>query len=129
MKPNVFEETSIALVDDNVFANRTQLQELYQVPRKTLADQIKRLKQDGLVNGAKSRHVAKDGKMRVQEVFDLDEIISIGMRLRSDRAITFQRWARSLIKNELLRAKKQIKSQQIQLDYFWDKEDQLDLYR
>jgi hypothetical protein len=129
MKPNVFEETSIALVDDNAFANRTQLQELYQVPRKTLADQIKRLKKDGLVNGAKSRHVAKDGKMRVQEVFDLDEIISIGMRLRSDRAITFQKWARSLIKNELLRAKKQIKSQQIQLDYFWDKEDQLDLYR
>lgn len=88
------------------------------MPKKTLADTINALKEDGLVVGATSR--PKSG--RSYEVYNLDEIIAIGFRARSEKAIAFQRWSIGIIKNQL-------RLQQSQLDYFWDKEDQKDLYR
>ena len=124
-----FENTSIIIQDNEVYANRKQIQELYDIPRKTLEDNIKSLKSDGLVIG---RNVAISSE-RVKrtydtEVYDLDEIISIGLRLRSDKSIKFQRWAREIIKEKLLEVQKLLRIQQAQLDYFWDKEDRNDLY-
>ncbi len=72
------EDFKIIIRDGEGFATRNEVQYLFEIPRKTLSDAIKTLKQDGLVNGAESRHVAKDGKMRLTEVYNLDEIIAIG---------------------------------------------------
>lgn len=124
---NFFESTSIELIDDSVVATRAQVEELYEVPKRTLADAIKRLKRDGLVSGAKIRHTASDGKKYQTEVFDLDEIISIGMRLRSDRAIMFQKWAREVIKNKLKETIDKLKTQQLLAERAWDQQDRLDL--
>jgi len=120
-----FENTTIVFNDENTLANRKQLQELYSVPKKTLEENINRLKSDGLIVGAEIR--PKSG--RPYEVYNLDEIISIGFRLRSKKAIEFQRWSRSIIKNQLLDAQAKIQMQQYQLDRLWDKEDMNDLYR
>ena len=119
-----FEQTGIALRDGEVFANRKQIMNLYAVPKKTLADNISQLKKDGLIVGAEIR--PKSG--RSYEVYNLEEVISIGLRVRSDKAIEFQKWARNVIKNEMLELKRKFAFQQHQLDYFWDKEDQKDLY-
>jgi hypothetical protein len=124
-----FEDSTIVLRNNEVYATRKQVQELYDAPRKTLEDNINKLKSDGLVSGAKIRHTANDNKNYEYEVYDLDEIIAIGFRLRSDKAIKFQRWAISVIKTELIESNKRIQMQQAQLDYFWDKSDQNDLYK
>lgn len=123
-----FEGTNIVLRDNEVYATRKQVQDLYGSPRKTLEDNINKLKSDGLVSGAGIRHTANDGKSYETEVYNLDEIIAIGLRLRSDKAIEFQRWAIKKIKESLIEANNKLRIQQAQLDYYWDKEDQKDLY-
>lgn len=119
-----FENTSIVIQDSEVSATRNQIQELYGVAKTTLQENINRLKEDGLIVGSEIR--PKSG--RPYEVYNLDEIISIGLRLRSDNAIKFQRWAREVIKKELIETKERLKLQQMQLDHFWDKSDQQDIY-
>ncbi len=124
-----FENTSISLRDNEVYATRKQVQELYDAPRKTLEDNIHILKSDGLISGAEIRHTANDGKAYDTEVYNLDEIITIGFRLRSEKALKFQKWAREIIRDKLFEANKMLNMQQAQLDYFWDKSDQKDLYK
>lgn len=129
MEIRKFENSGISFTDDNVFASRKQIEQLYDVPRKTLSDNINKLKEDGLIIGRNLALSSKNANRDyITEVFDLDEIISIGFRLRSDVAIRFQRWARDIIKFKLLDANYRLKMQQAQLDYFWDKEDKNDLY-
>jgi len=124
-----FENTSINFRNNEVYATRKQIQELYDTPRKTLDDNIKKLKSDGLVIG---RNLAisseKASRAYDTEIYNLDEIIAIGLRLRSDRAIKFQRWAIGILRKEMEEANKKLDMQQAQLDYFWDKEDIKDLY-
>ncbi len=108
--------------NNNRFVTRFQIQKFYEVPEMTLSDNIKRLKEDGLVNGTEIRVVATDGRKRLQEVYDVSEIIAIGFKLRSDKAIRLQRsWIATLIaKNKLY---------EIELSYAWNKSDNEDLYR
>ena len=127
-----FEDTTIVFNDENTVANREQLQELYGVPRKTLQDNINALKSDGEIVGAKIR--PKSG--RPYEVYNLEEIISIGFRLRSPKALAFQKWARNVIKEKLTEAHKKrldaeakLQLQQYQLDRLWDKSDHEQLYK
>jgi hypothetical protein len=121
-----FENTSINLQDSEVYANRDQLMELYNVPAMTLSDNIKKLKEDGLIVSTEIRSNLNNRKI---EMYNLDEIIAIGLRLRSDKAILFQRWAIFEIKKSLIETTKQLRMQQAQLDFFWDKSDQKDLYK
>jgi hypothetical protein len=124
-----FENTSISMRDNEVYATRNQITELYDAPRKTLDDNIKALKSDGLIIGRIVAISSEKAKRKYDtEVYDLDEIISIGFRLRSDKAIKFQKWARDIIKKELTELNQKFRMQQAQLDWFWDKEDQKDLY-
>lgn len=102
-------------------ASRSELINLFESPKQTLYDAINKLKKDGLINGTKSRTVAKDGKSRYVEQFNLTEIILIGFRTRSEKAFIFQKWSAEIVKN-------QFKIQQAQLDHFWDKSDQQDLH-
>ncbi|WP_318310441.1 hypothetical protein [Flagellimonas crocea] len=111
------------------FATRAQIERLYNVPRKTLSDNIKDLKKDGLINGAKIRHVAQDGKQRLQEVFDLNEVIAIGFRLRSDTAIRLQKYASNLLVEKMQAIAEEKRTLELELSYAWNKSDQKDLYQ
>ena len=111
------------------FASRSQISELYQVPRKTLADNIRNLKQDGLINPAKSRHVAKDGKVRIQELFTLNEVVAIGFRLRSDVAIKLQSYAVQLLSEKITTIQREKQILELELSHSWNKSDIKDLYR
>ena len=111
------------------YATRLQIELLYEVPRKTLSDNIKDLKKDGLINGAKIRHVAQDGKQRLQEVYDLNEVIAIGFRLRSDTAIRLQRYAANLLVEKMQTMIEEKRMLELELSYAWNRSDAKDLYR
>lgn len=117
------------ILENKPFANRNQIRSIYQVPKKTLSDNIKRLKVDGLVKGVQIRLVAKDGKQRLQEVFDLNEVIAIGFRLRSDKAIQLQRFAANNLQEQLKINQAKNRSLEIELSRLWNKMDIKDLYR
>lgn len=124
-----FEDTSVFIQDSDVMADRKQIMELYGTPRKTLEDNINKLKEDGLVIGrnlAISSSLAKrDYKT---EVYNLSEIIAIGIRLRSDKAIRFQEWVIDVIRKELIDSAQKRKQLQRENDWLWDREDRRDLY-
>lgn len=110
------------------YATRVQIEKLFNVPRKTLANNIERLKIDGLLNGAKIRHVAGDGKKRLIEVYTIDEVIAIGFRLRSDLAIKLQRYASNLMVERIDSMIKEKRLLELELSYAWNKSDVDDLY-
>ena len=109
-------------------ATRNQIENLYNTPRRTLANNIRDLKQDGLINGAKIRRVARDGRLRLQEVYDLNEVIAIGFRLRSIKAIKLQRYAANLMIQKMRSMAEEKKLLEIELSHAWHKSDQKDLY-
>lgn len=113
----------------NQYATRSQIEQLYDVPAMTLSDNIKKLKEDVLINGTKIRMVAQDGKQRLQEVFDLNEVIAIGFRLRSDTAIRLQRYAANLLVEKIQTMMEERRMLELELSYAWNKSDNRDLYR
>ncbi|MDF4204022.1 hypothetical protein PXD56_13700 [Maribacter sp. SA7] len=117
------------ILENKPFATRNQLRNIYKVQKKTLSDNIKRLKVDGLVKGVQIRLLAKDGKQRIQEVFDLNEVIAIGFRLRSDTAIKLQRYAANNLQEQLKINQAKNKSLELEIGRLWNKMDIKDLYR
>ncbi|SDF23491.1 hypothetical protein SAMN05421636_1252 [Pricia antarctica] len=112
---------------NNRFATRKEIAQLYNVPRKTLSNNINKLKKDGLISGAKIGHTAIDGKNYNTEVFDLNEVIAIGFRLRSDTAIHIQRHAATLLVTEMKTMIDKKRLLEIELSYAWNKSDRDDL--
>lgn len=110
------------------YATRRQLEELYKTPKKTLADAINKLKHDNMINGAKIRLVAQDGKKREQEVYTIQESIFIGFRLRSDIALELQRYAAHLMIEKMNKIADEKKMLELELSYAWNKSDVHDLY-
>ena len=111
------------------YAIRAQISKLYGVHDNTLFNNIKKLKEDGLINGMEIRSVAQDRRQRMQEVFTLEETIAIGFRLSSDTAIRLQRYASRLIKEKIQGLEEQKRLLEIELSYAWNKSDAQDLYK
>jgi hypothetical protein len=112
-----FENTSIRLIDNEVYGTVQQITELYESPERTVYENIAKLKEDGLIVGAEIRNNVNNRRL---QLFNLDEIIAIGFRLRSERAILFQKWAISKLKNEILKAHEEIKQAQIMESIAWN---------
>jgi len=111
------------------YVTRKDISELYNVPKKTLADNIVLLKDDGLIGGAKIRHTAKDGKIYNTEVFTLQETIKIGFRLRSETALRLQDYASDLMVKQISSIKEEKRMLELELSYAWNRCDNEDLYR
>lgn len=111
------------------YATRLQIEKLYNLPRKTLADIIKALKEDGLISGAKIRHTAADGKQYLTEVYNLNEVIAIGFRSRSDTAIRLQRYAADFMSSRIRGLMEEKRMLELELSYAWNRSDNQDLYR
>lgn len=47
-----FENTSIKVIDKDVYVSANQISELYETPIRTIYENISKLKEDGLVVGA-----------------------------------------------------------------------------
>ncbi len=117
-------KSKIEILNGDCLASRKQIQDIFGVPKKTLSDNINKLKTKGLIVGAEIR--PKMGK--AYEVYDLEEVVSIGLTLNTEKAIEFHKWSRTMIKNQLLEQQNKLEQQQKQLDHLWDKEDLNDLY-
>ncbi|MGI9535127.1 MAG: hypothetical protein ACR2NW_09260 [Thermodesulfobacteriota bacterium] len=118
-------------------ATRDQIERFYDVPKRTLAYNIRKLKEDKMITGQKVALYSESKKRQYDvEVFNAHEVVRIGFRIRSSFALLLQEAASNLIVNQLGQAYEQIQKQQkrlhlqqAQLDHFWDKEDIKDLYK
>ena len=91
--------------EETVWLNRQQMALLFERDVKTISKHVNNaLAQElkGFSVVAKFATTANDGKIYQVDYFNLDMILSVGYRVKSQRGIDFRRWANQVLKNYLL---------------------------
>ena len=96
-------QVDVRMENDTVWLTQAQMAELFQKDRTVIGRHINNVFKEGELNPEEvcakfahtTRHGAMEGKMQVQEVaiYNLDVIISVGYRVKSQRGVKFRQWA------------------------------------
>ncbi|RTY86036.1 virulence factor [Flavobacterium sp. RSP15] len=99
-------QIEVRIEDETVWLNRIQLADLFDRDIKTIGKHISNaLKEEleGIQVVAKFATTASDGKTYQVEFYNLDMIMSLGYRVKSNRGVQFRIWANKILKNYLLK--------------------------
>lgn len=90
---------SVPVENETVWLNRSQLAELFERDVKTIGKHINNALKEELDVAvvAKFATTATDGKIYQMEHYNLDMIISVGYRVKSQRGIEFRKWANKVL--------------------------------
>lgn len=107
----LFENQSVKLEvnlkDETVWLNREQLSRLFDRDIKTIGKHINNVLSEELNDEnsvvANFATTAKDGKTYNMEYYNLDVIISVGYRVKSQNGILFRKWANKILKDYILK--------------------------
>ena len=95
------------LENETVWLDSHQMGVLFGVDRTGVVRHIKNIYKTGELSEnltcAKIAQVAKDGKVRKMDFYNLDMIISVGYRVNSKRAAEFRIWATRVLKEHLIK--------------------------
>ena len=90
---------------DTVWLSIDQMAELFQRDKSTISRHIKNVFKDGELMReavvANFATTASDGKVYQVDYYNLDVIISVGYRVKSQRGVQFRIWATSILKEYL----------------------------
>ncbi len=95
--------------DETVWLNRQQLAKLFDRDIKTIGKHINNALSEELKDiptVAKFATVQKEGKRDITrnvEYYNLDMILSIGYRVKSDKGVIFRQWANKILKDHILK--------------------------
>ena len=97
----------VNLKDETVWLNRSQLSELFDRDIKTIGKHINNALKEELLEDnsvvAKFATTASDGKTYQVEYYNLDMILSVGYRVKSNKGIIFRKWANKVLKEYTLK--------------------------
>ncbi len=103
----------VRLESETVWLTQAQMAELFQKDRTDIGRHIRNIFKEGELEKEEvcanfahtTQHGAIKGKKQVQEVilYNLDVIISVGYRVKSQRGVQFRRWANRVLKEYLLK--------------------------
>ena len=99
-------QIEVRIEDETVWLNRHQIAELFDREIKTIGKHIANALKEELRSIsviAKFATTASDGKRYQVDYYNLDMIISIGYRVKSQRGIQFRIWANKVLKDYLLK--------------------------
>lgn len=105
----IFENQNVKLEvnmqDENVWLNREQLAQLFDRDIKTIGKHINNALKEELDTSvvAKFATTAKDGKTYRVEYYNLDMIISVGYRVKSQNGVIFRKWANKILKDYMIK--------------------------
>lgn len=93
---------------DTVWLSQAQMAELFGKDQSVISRHIRNAVSDGEIdisaNYAKYAYVAENvTKVKEIEFYDLDVIISVGYRVRSQRGVEFRRWATKILKEYIVK--------------------------
>ena len=101
------EKVSIPVMpdQDTVWLTRLQLAELFDRDVKTIGKHINNALKEEVDSSAVAKFAttAADGKTYQTEHYNLDMIISVGYRVKSQRGVEFRKWANSVLKQYIIR--------------------------
>ena len=108
-QPDEITRLEVRVEDETVWLNRHQLAELFGRDVKTIGKHIHNALREELRHiptVANFAIVQKEGSRLVErkvEYYNLDMIISVGYRVKSERDVLFRQWANSVLKEYMLR--------------------------
>lgn len=93
--------------DDTVWLSIDQMAELFQRDKSTISRHIKNIFEEGELQRisvvANFATTAADSKTYQVDYYNLDVIISVGYRVKSQRGVEFRKWANSVLKDYIIR--------------------------
>ena len=108
-QPDSEVKLEVRLENETVWLNRQQLAELFARDVKTIGKHVNNALREelyGMATVAKFATVQQEGNRTVTrqvEYYNLDMVLSVGYRVKSNRGIEFRRWANSVLKEYLLK--------------------------
>jgi prophage maintenance system killer protein len=100
-------EIAVILENDSVWLNLNQITELFHRDKSVISRHISNIFKEAELNKesvvAKNATTADDGKTYQVEYYNLDVIISIGYRIKSQRGTQFRIWANQILKDYLIK--------------------------
>ncbi|MEY4486270.1 MAG: hypothetical protein RL440_801 [Bacteroidota bacterium] len=127
------ERIEVRMENETIWLNRNQIALLFGRDIKTIGKHIKNALNEEL-NGisvvANFATTASDGKVYRTEHFNLEMVISIGYRVKSNRGAQFRLWANQVLKDYLIKGyavNNRINRLEDHLEYLKDKVQQIDL--
>ena len=99
----------VNLKDETVWLNRQQMATLFNRDVKTIGKHINNALAEELADiptVAKFATVQKEGEREVKrevEYYNLDMILSVGYRVKSDKGILFRKWATNVLKDYMIK--------------------------
>ena len=98
---------NVNIENETVWLSLDQMSKLFERDKSTISRHIKNIFKDGELQQeavvANFATTASDGKIYDVTFYDLDVIISVGYRVKSQRGVEFRRWANNVLKNYILK--------------------------
>ena len=98
----------VSVESDTVWLTQAQMAQLFCKDRTVIGRHIRNAISEGEIDPvimcAKYAHMGKEGDQTYNvDIYNLDVIISVGYRVKSQRGVEFRRWATSVLKEYLIR--------------------------
>lgn len=100
------DKIEVRIYENTVWLNQNQLSDLFDVKKSTISEHISNILSDGELNESTVRNfrtVASNGKFYNINYYNLDMIIAVGYRVRSNIGINFRKWATHTLKEYLIK--------------------------
>ena len=92
--------------NETLWLDAHQMAKVFDIDRTGVVRHIKNIYKTGELSEkstcAKNAQIAKDGKIRSMDIYNLDMIISVGYRVNSQKATKFRVWSTKILKKYLL---------------------------
>ncbi|NOX08780.1 MAG: hypothetical protein GXP22_04705 [Gammaproteobacteria bacterium] len=100
-------QLDVSLDQETVWLSQAQMTELFERERSVITKHINNIFKEGELERdavcAKIAHTANDGKTYKIQSFNLDVVISVGYRVKSQRGVQFRQWATNILKQHVVK--------------------------
>ena len=104
---NVELEVNVSPEEETVWLSLNEMRLLFDRDKSVISRHIRNIFKEGELDEnrviAKNATTASDGKTYMVDYYNLDVIISVGYRVKSQRGVVFRKWANSVLKEYLLK--------------------------
>ena len=101
------ENIEVKIEDGTVWLNQAQLVKLYNSSKSNISEHIKHIYEEGELEEESTvrnfRTVATNGKTYDMKYYNLDMIVAIGFRVKSDIGTNFRKWANDRLKEYMIK--------------------------
>ncbi len=99
-------ELKVTLDNETVWLSLDQMSQLFEHDKSVISRHLRNLLNEQELERsavvAKNATTAKDGKIYQVDYYNLDVIISVGYRVKSQRGVQFRQWATGILKQHLV---------------------------